>query len=160
MSTRVRQYQDTRVDVKIVVSSLWVAMLFVFAYVDIFGFFRADLLHAALDGKVQGTSFTVGETFLTSSLVYVAVPALMVALSLLLRARVNRPLNVAVSLVYLVTVIGSCVGEDHLYYLAGSALEAVLLVLIARIAWTWPRTDSPAPGDRTAEEPRALHPVR
>ena len=29
-------------------SALWIAMLFVFAYVDIFGFYRADVLDAAL----------------------------------------------------------------------------------------------------------------
>lgn len=153
MSRRVRKYEDTRVDVKVVLSALWVAMLFVFAYVDLFGFFRADVLNSALDGRVEGTSFTVGETFLTSSLVYVALPALMVALSLLLKARVNRPLNVAVSLVYLATVIASCVGEDHTYYLVGSAIEAVLLVLIARAAWTWPQVTTPtAPSDRRTEE--------
>lgn len=29
--------QDTRVDVKVVLSGLWISMLFIFAYVDIFG---------------------------------------------------------------------------------------------------------------------------
>ncbi len=50
--TTTRQYRDTQVDVKLVLCALWIAMLFVFAYVDIFGFFRADVLDAALDGKV------------------------------------------------------------------------------------------------------------
>jgi hypothetical protein len=31
--TTTRQYQDTHVDVKLVLSALWIAMLFVFAYV-------------------------------------------------------------------------------------------------------------------------------
>ena len=47
-TTATRQYRDTPVDVKLVLSALWIAMLFVFAYVDIFGFFRADVLDAAL----------------------------------------------------------------------------------------------------------------
>ena len=33
---------DRPVDVKLRLSGLWTAMLFVFAYVDIFGFWRAD----------------------------------------------------------------------------------------------------------------------
>ncbi len=41
-------------------------MPFVFAYVDIFGFYRADVLDAALDGKVATTAFTVNQVFLTS----------------------------------------------------------------------------------------------
>ena len=51
MTTATRQYRDTQVDVKLVLSSMWIAMMFVFAYVDIFAFFRADVLKALLDGK-------------------------------------------------------------------------------------------------------------
>lgn len=39
---------DSRVDVTIVLSSLWVAMLFVFAYVDIVTFFRADMINGSV----------------------------------------------------------------------------------------------------------------
>ena len=60
------QYQNTPVNVKVVLSALWVAMLFVFAYVDIFGFYRADVLDAALDGRVATTAFTVNQLFLPS----------------------------------------------------------------------------------------------
>jgi hypothetical protein len=41
-TTTTRQYQDTRVDVRLVLTALWTAMLFVFAYVDIVGFYRAS----------------------------------------------------------------------------------------------------------------------
>jgi hypothetical protein len=51
-TTQTRQYQDAPVDLKLVLCALWVATLFVFAYVDIFGFFRADVLEAARDGEV------------------------------------------------------------------------------------------------------------
>ena len=57
-------------------------MLFVFAYVDIFGFYRADVLDAALDGKVATTPFTVNQMFLTFTLSYILLPTLMVVLSL------------------------------------------------------------------------------
>jgi hypothetical protein len=54
-TTAAGKYQDTRIDVKLVLSAMWIAMLVVFAYVDIFGLFRADVLRAALDGKVAVT---------------------------------------------------------------------------------------------------------
>ncbi len=69
MTTPAKQYRDTPVDVKLVLSSLWITMLFVFACVDIFGFFRADVLNAALDGEVATTGFTVNQMFLTSTLI-------------------------------------------------------------------------------------------
>ena len=138
MSTTARQYRDTPVDVKLVISALWIAMLFVFAYVDIFGFYRADVLDAALDGKVATTAFTVNQIFLTLTLVYILLPTLMVVLSLLLKPRVNRIINIVASLLYVLSIIVSCIGEQWTYYILGSIIEATLLVAIARAAWKWP----------------------
>ena len=76
--------------------ALWTAMLFVFAYVDIFGFYRADVLDAALDGKVATTTFAVNQLLLTSTLIYILLPTLMVVLSLLLKLRANRIIYIVV----------------------------------------------------------------
>lgn len=145
-TTTTRLYRDSKVDVKIVLCALWIAMLFVFAYVDIFGFLRADILNAALDGKVATTGFTIDQTFLTFTLVYVLVPALMVVLSLLLQPRVNRVVNIVASVVYTITIIGSAIGETWVYYFVGSIVEVILLVAIVRTAWKWPAPQIARPG--------------
>jgi len=126
--------------VKLVLSALWIAMLIVFAYVDIFGFFRADILEAALDGKVATMGATIDQVFLVFTTVYILIPTLMVVLSLVLRPRVNRIVNIVVALVYAVSIIAACIGETWAYYFLGSAVEVVLLIAIVRTAWTWPRT--------------------
>jgi len=113
-------------------------MLFVFAYVDIFGFYRADVLDAARDGKVATTALTINQMFLTAALIYILLPSVMVVLSLVLRPRVNRMTNVVVSVLYSLTIVYSCRGETWVYYLLGSAVEVVLLLAIARTAWKWP----------------------
>jgi len=138
-ATQAGQYRDTKIDVKLVLSALWITMLIVFAYVDIFGFFRADVLHAALDGKVAVLGLTVDQMFLVFTTVYILIPTLMVFLSLVLRPRVNRIANIALSIIYALTIIGGAIGEWN-YYILGSAVEVVLLVAIVRTAWTWPRT--------------------
>lgn len=132
-------YRNTPVDVKIVLSALWVTILFVFAYVDIFGFFRADLLNAAIDGEVGNTGLAANQGFFLFALTYVLLPSLMVVLSLVLPPRVNRTTNVAVSFFYAVAVLVSCIGETWAYYVIGSVVEAVLFLVIARTAWKWPR---------------------
>ncbi|MGZ8704370.1 MAG: DUF6326 family protein [Aeromicrobium sp.] len=136
--TTTRQYQDTQVDVKLVLCALWIAMLFVFAYVDIFGFLRDDVLEAALDGKVATAGFTVNQVFLTLTLIYILIPTLMVVLSLVLKPPVNRIVNIVVSLLYMITIIGSAIGEEWAYYIIGSVIEVILLGAIARTAWKWP----------------------
>lgn len=140
--TATRQYRDDPVDVKLVLSVLWVANLFVFAYIDILAFYRADVLRAALSGKVAGTVFAVNQVFLSFALAYILVPTLMVVLSLLLRAHVNQIVNIVVSALYMISVIASGVGEHRAYYILGSIIEVVLLALIARTAWRWPRTQA------------------
>ncbi|WP_241975851.1 MULTISPECIES: DUF6326 family protein [Cryobacterium] len=137
-TTSTRQYRDTKVDVKLVLCALWIAILFVFAYVDIFGFLRADVLNAALDGKVATTGFAINQVFLIFTLIYILLPALMVVLSLVLKPRVNRTVNIVVSVLYIITIIGSTIGETWFYYFLGSFIEVILLVAIALTAWKWP----------------------
>jgi Family of unknown function (DUF6326) len=133
-----RQYRDTPVDVRLVLSALWITMLFVFAHVDIFGFYRADVLEAALAGRVATTTFAVDQVFLAATLVYIAPPALMVVLSLVLRPRLNRIISIVLSVLYMISIIVSAIGEDWVYYVLGSVIEVLLLVGIAVTAWRWP----------------------
>ena len=138
VTTTTRQYRDTQVDVKLVLCALWIAMMFVFAYVDIFGFLRADVLNAALRGKVATTGFTINQGFLIFTTIYILPAVLMVVLSLLLTPRVNRLTNIVVSVLYLITILGAAIGETWAYYFLGSFIEVILLVAIARTAWKWP----------------------
>jgi hypothetical protein len=130
---------DPRVDVKVVLCGLWVSMLFVFAYVDIFGFWRADVINGALDGKIPGPGFAIDQAFLVFTTIYILIPSLMVIVSLLAPARVNRPTNLVVSLTYTASVVVAIVGETWIYFILGSLVEVILLLAIAGVAWTWPR---------------------
>ena len=137
LSTAPAAVVTTPLDRRVVLSGLWVTMLFVFAYVDIFGFWRADVIQGALQGEVPGPGFTIGQGFLALTTLYVLVPILMVAGSLVLPWRVNRVANLVVPLVYAVTVVGSMVGESWVYYLLGSVVEIALLLSIAWTARRW-----------------------
>ena len=138
------ELRDAKVDVKVALGGLWTSTLFVFAYVDIFGFFRADVINGALAGKLSGPGFEIDQTFLILTTIYVLVPILMVIVSLLAPARINRPANIAVSLIFLASIVGSMIGETWIYYQLGSVVEVLLLLVIARVAWTWPRTRATA----------------
>jgi Family of unknown function (DUF6326) len=144
--SRREDLQDSKVNVKIVLSSLWVSMMFVFAYVDIFGYLRADVINGALNGKVPVSDFKINQTFLTIITLYIIIPSLMVVFSLVAPARINRPANIVASLIYAATVVASMIGEKWTYYLLGSAVEVLLLLNLARVAWTWPRLSVPRSG--------------
>lgn len=123
-------------------SGLWISLLFVFAYVDILGFWRADVINGALAGEIPGAGYRIDQTFLTLATIYVLVPSLMVVVSLLAPASANRVANIIVSLLYVASVVATVVGETWAYYILGSIVEVVLLA-IARVAWSWRgRSDS------------------
>ena len=124
------------VNVRIKISTLWASMLFIFAYVDLFSFFRADVRADIAAGEIGG--FTINQSFLLGTTAYIVIPALMVFGALVLRPRINRIVNIALSVVYALTIVGGAIGEWN-YYLLGSAIEVVLLAAVAYYAWTWPK---------------------
>jgi len=140
------QLEPARVNVRIKISALWTAMLFVFAYVDLFSLYRADV-RADLEAGQLGP-LTITQWSLLGVTAYVVLPALMVFLSLVLPARGARLANIGLAVVYVVTIAGTTVGEGNYYYLLGSALEVALLAGIAYLAWTWPRLAAPTSAKR------------
>jgi hypothetical protein len=124
------------VSVRVTISALWATTLFVFAYVDLFSFFRPDFRADVESGVVNG--FAVTQSFLLATTAYVLLPTLMIVGSLVLRPRVNRVANIVLAIVYAVTIIGGAIGEWG-YYVLGSAIEVALLAAIVFYAWTWPK---------------------
>lgn len=133
--------QELKINTRIVIAFLWTAMLFIFAYVDIFGFFRADVLQDALAGKVF--VFDANQTFFLLTTLYITIPSLMVFFTLVLKASISKWANIIIPVLYIITIAGAMVDETWLYFLLGSALEIVLLITIIMYAWKWPRVDSP-----------------
>jgi len=111
-------------------------MLFLFAYGDIFGFFRTGLIEEVIAGDVSGIEIT--QVFLFGISVYIAIASVMVFLSLVLRPRVNRWANIVLPILYIASIAISSVGETWAYYYFMSIAETALLVLIIWYAWTWP----------------------
>jgi hypothetical protein len=132
-----RIFEDVRIGVRLKISALWIAMLFLFAYGDIFGFFRSGLIEEVIAGEVSGIKVTQGFLFAVS--VYIAIASVMVFLSLVLRPTVNRWTNIVLPILYIVSIAVSCIGETWVYYFFLSIAESAILLLIIWYAWTWPR---------------------
>jgi len=134
-----KNYDEQPVNTRIKIAGLWASMLFVFAYVDVFGLFRKDVLENALAGKVF--TFEVNQMFLLLTTVYILIPCIMLVLTLVLKAKTSRMLNIVISSVYILTIIGGVVGESWLYYIVGSVVEVLLLATIVLFAVKWPKTN-------------------
>lgn len=131
------------IDVRLRMAALWTSTMFLFAYVDLFSLYRADVREGLEAGKVG--AFDVGQPFLLATTLYVMVPCLMIYLTLVLPRRINRVVAIVVAAIYAVTIVGAAIGEWS-YWLVGSAVEVALLALVIHHAWTWraaavPRVD-------------------
>ena len=136
-STNSGRLQDSRVDVKVKLAALWAAVLFLYAYGDIFGFFRTGVLKDVMTGKISGTE--INQAFLLEASAYILIPSAMVFLSLVLKPTWNRWTNIVLGAAYALSVIGFAIGETWAYYIFLSVAECVLLFLIVWYAWRWPR---------------------
>ena len=83
-----RTFEDVKVGVRCKIAALWIAMLFLFAYGDIFGFFNPGQIQEVMAGELSGMAIT--QAFLLAVSVYVAIASVMVFLSLVLSPTVNR----------------------------------------------------------------------
>lgn len=136
-------YRDSWINPRVKIAALWASMLFVFVYVDLFSLYRADVRADIEAGKIS--AFSIGQGYLLGVIVYVALPSLMLFLSLVLPVKVTRLTNIVLAVLYGLTIAASAVGEWG-YFILGSAIEAALLAGIAYYAWTWPKAVNGAAG--------------
>jgi hypothetical protein len=96
-----------------------------------------------VEGQLEGVQFT--QTLLFGAAVLMAFPSFMVLLSLTLKARVNRWVNIIVGIFHVLVLLGTqFVGEGEVwfYWRLYELLEALFLALIIWTAWKWPTTDA------------------
>lgn len=120
------------------IAAAWTSFIFLYAYVDILNFFKPGVLDSILDGKVW--TFDVSAPLLTVMLVSVAIPAVMIVLSMTLPARANRVTNLVVALLLVPYTLFNVAGESPewaVFYVVSIGIEVALLAFILRSAWTW-----------------------
>jgi hypothetical protein len=130
--------EDANVGLRLKIAALWIAVLFLFAYGDILGFFQRGQIEEVITGEISGIQIT--QLFLFAASAYVAIASVMIFLSLVLRPVINRWVNIVLPILYIVSVVASVIGESAYFYFL-SIVESALLLLIVRYAWTWPRRE-------------------
>jgi hypothetical protein len=129
--------EDANVNVKIKLSGLWVALMFFYLYRDVLGFMEPGHVEDLLAGELAGVQMT--HAVLLGSAVLMAIPSVMVFLSLALKVTANRWVNIILSIVRIAILGGTFfVGEISTLYAFYAMVEFLLIVLIVWHAWKWP----------------------
>lgn len=139
---------DAAVDIKVRLAALWAATMACYIYCDYFELYVPGKLESMLAGTM-GPLGAVTQGVLLGTAVLMAVPSLMIALSVLLPARPNRVLNLIVGALYTALLALLAITAGWYFYKLFAAIEAALTLAIVVLAWRWPRAE-PATGPEAA----------
>ncbi len=142
------ELHDAPVPVRVKLAAAWTSFMFLYIYVDYFHLYKPGAIDDILVGVVH--EFETGPIFLSLGLTLVAIPSLMMVLSMTLPARANRAINLVVATLYIPVSMYNAAGASWNYsYFFGFSigLEVLLLAFILRSVWTWPRMSSPSMPD-------------
>ena len=147
------------VPVQAKLAAAWTSFMFLYVYVDILNFYKPGVVDGILNGLVW--RFEVSSALLTVMLASVAIPAVMVMLSVTLPARVSRPVNLVVASLYIPYSVFNAAGatwEWTFFYGLSIGIEVLLLAFILRSAWTWPRIPAVPAGPATTDLRQGVRP--
>jgi hypothetical protein len=111
--------------------------------VDHLALYKPGFVDEILRGTVH--DFKTGPTFVGLALTLIAIPSLMILLTVTLPARASRTVNLVVAALSIPVSIYNAAGEPWSYaYFYGFSigLEVLILLVILRSAWTWSRAST------------------
>ena len=129
--------EDVRINVKLKIAALWASFMFLYIYVDYFHLYMPGSIEDILAGKVF--TFDISYVFLQIAMFFVAISALMIFLSVALPAKINRWANIIIAAMYIPYMLFNLAGEAWVHMYFAAVVEVVLLLLIIRYAWKWPK---------------------
>jgi hypothetical protein len=130
---------DSEINIKWKLAMIWASLMFLYIYVDYFHLFMPGKLEDIRAGRVYIFDITPG--FLVAALAAMSVPALMIFLSAVLPAIVNRWANILIAAIYIPFTLFNLAGEAWLHMIFGAVLEVILLCFVITYAWKWPRVN-------------------
>ncbi|TZF87774.1 DUF6326 family protein [Cognatilysobacter lacus] len=136
---------DVRVPTRYKLAAIWASVMSCFIYADYFELYVPGKLQGMLAGRMEPLGpVTQGVLLGTSAML--AVPSLMIALSVLLPPGPCRWLNLVVGLLYAVLQLLVISHSGWAFYIGFGLLEVALMAFVVWTAWRWPTVVGQAAG--------------
>ena len=130
--------EDVKIPVKVKLAALWTSVMFCYVYGDYFELYIPGKLQGMLQGQMAPLG-PVTQGVLVGTSILLAVPSLMIFLSIALPPTFSRWLNIVAGLFYTGIMLLIAIGGGWAFYVLFAAIEVVLTLLIVWSAWRWPR---------------------
>jgi hypothetical protein len=116
---------------------LWTTLMFLYIYNDYFSLYRPGEIEGMMAGRI-GPLGEATEGVLVGVSLMLAIPALMIALSVLLPAPASRWLNAGFGAIYTAIQALTLTG-DALFYRIVVVMEIAVTLTIVTLALRWPK---------------------
>jgi hypothetical protein len=119
-------------------SLLWASLMGLYIYNDYFSMYRPGTIEDMTAGRIGPFGEASPTVFIVLALI-LAIPALMIFLSAVLRPAFSRWSNIILGLAYTIIEGLTFFGAAPFYQMV-VVFEVIVTLLIVWIAWHWPRT--------------------
>lgn len=134
-------YEDFKINTRLKLSALWTSVMFCYIYGDYFELYIPHKVEALLNGNNMLDS----PMKLFAASIMLAVPALMISLSLILRPGLSRLFNIIFGVFFTLIMVLLAVlslSEWQTFYVFYAILESIITAVIVWHAWTWKKAGS------------------
>jgi len=131
-------FEDIKVNIKIKLSALWTSVTLCYLYGDYFELYVPQ----KTQGLVNGVNLLDSPMKLFAASVLLAIPALMVFLSIILTSRINRQFNIIFGIIYtaiMLLIAITSITPWRTFYVFLAIVESIITALIVYYAWKWPK---------------------
>lgn len=138
MERKEMRYEEYKINIKLVLSALWTSVMFLYIYGDYFELY----VPGKTEGLLNGQNLLNTPYKLLFATIILTLPSLMIFLSLIMKPKWNRILNISIAAfltLFTLLVGASSLSEWRIFYVMLSFLEAILTAIIVWKAWHWPR---------------------
>ena len=130
--------EDSKINTKIKFASLWTSVTFLYIYGDYFELYVPE----KITGIINGDSMLNNPIKLFLASLLLAIPSLMICLSIILKPVINKWLNIVfgvffTAIMLLIAVIS--ISEWRAFYVFYAIVESVLTSVIVWTAFNWPK---------------------
>lgn len=131
------------VDVRIIISALWVARMLSSLHGDVVRFFQPGMIEEMIAGT---TAVEVTSELLLIMSILMAVPILMSFLSLTLKEKTNRRVNLITGIFFVAFDLAYLCGTLFLWSFSAvetfwAVMYLVFVTLVVWYAWKWPKKE-------------------
>ncbi|KFF11460.1 DUF6326 family protein [Flavobacterium hydatis] len=131
-------FEDFKVNVRIKLSALWASVMFCYIYGDYFSLYVPN----KIQGFVSGDNILDNPVKLFAATILMVIPSLMIFLSILLKPKLARLLNIIFGIIYtaiMLLIAATTIAPWWAFYVFLALVESVITILIVWQAYKWPR---------------------